>query len=295
MRRRTGLALGAALAVLQALGTAAGTPSQARYLSDFRWSSDDPALGGLSGLELSADGQGFTAISDRGFVVQGTLRRENGRITGLSHTGFAPLRTPRGQPVRGDAVDAEGLALRDDGQLFVSFEGDPRIWSYASPQAAEALPVPDAFKAIKDNSGLESLAVDARGWLYTLPERSGDLNSAFPVYRHRPDGWDQPFDIPRRGGFLPVGADIGPDGRFYLLERVFTGLGFQSRVRRFVLSDTSLSQEEVLLQTPTHRHDNLEGLSVWRDADGHICLTMISDDNYNFFQRTEFVEYSVAE
>lgn len=40
-------------------------------------------------------------------------------------------------------------------------------------------------------------------------------------------------------------------------------------------------------------HDNLEGISVWQDPDGRIRLTMISDDNFMVFQRTEIVEYAV--
>ena len=39
------------------------------------------------------------------------------------------------------------------------------------------------------------------------------------------------------------------------------------------------------------RHDNLEGLAVTRAATGQIRLTMISDDNFNPFQRSEIVEY----
>ena len=42
-------------------------------------------------------------------------------------------------------------------------------------------------------------------------------------------------------------------------------------------------------------HDNLEGIAVWRDRNGDIRITMISDDNYRAFQRTEFVEYRVVE
>ena len=34
---------------------------------------------------------------------------------------------------------------------------------------------------------------------------------------------------------------------------------------------------------------------MWRDEAGAIRLTMISDDNFNFFQRTQLVEYTVPE
>ena len=66
-------------------------------------------------------------------------------------------------------------------------------------------------------------------------------------------------------------------------------------MRRFTLKDDRIVQDDTLLTTHTLRHDNLEGLSVWRDAEGDIRLTMISDDNFQPIQRTEFVEYRVPE
>ena len=101
-----------------------------------------------------------------------------------------------------------------------------------------------------------------------------------------------PFSVTRPDAFVPVGADIGPDGLFYLLERDFTGIGFRSRVRRF---DMTGGQAETLFQTGTNTYDNLEGLSVWRDATGAIRLTMVSDDNFKFFQQTQIVEYRVTD
>jgi len=83
---------------------------------------------------------------------------------------------------------------------------------------------------------------------------------------------------------------LAPDGQFYLLERDFTGLGFRTRIRQF---DADFTNETVLLETGNARHDNLEGISAWRDDSGSIRLTLVSDDNFLFLQRTEIVEYRV--
>ncbi len=148
---------------------------------------------------------------------------------------------------------------------------------------------------MQNNSSLETLAIDAEGALYTLPERSGKLSRPFPVYRYRGGTWDQPFSIPRRPPYLPVGGDFGPDGKFYLLERHLNGIfGFQSRVRRFDLGPDQVTGEKILLETKTGTHDNLEGIAVWQDAEGFTRITMISDDNFKSFQRTEFVEYRLT-
>ena len=86
---------------------------------------------------------------------------------------------------------------------------------------------------------------------------------------------------------------IGPDGKLYVLERDFRGLrGFASRVRRYAMEDDKIGPPEHILTTSLMQFDNLEGIAVWADGQG-IRITMISDDNFLFVQRTELVEYRV--
>ncbi|KMK65505.1 esterase-like activity of phytase family protein [Puniceibacterium sp. IMCC21224] len=288
---RSSLSLAAALAIFFACVSDAGSPGPAQHVGSFVWRSDDPDFGGFSGIELSADGADFVVINDRARTLTGRLIRRDGRIVSAQIEPLTPLRGVKGEIQPQRYADSEGLAIGSDGRMFVSFEGTHRIWSYTTPEAAAWLPRADAFSTFERNGGMEALAIDDHGWLYTLPERSGALNRAFPIYRYRDGDWDQPFALHRDGGFLPVGADFGPDGLFYLLEREFTGLGFRSRVRRFTITETQLTGGEILLETTTGTHDNLEGLAVWRDTLGQIRLTMIADDNFKFFQRTEIVEY----
>ncbi len=292
MRLRSFVAV--AFAVLLAGKTGgAGQGLAADYISSFTWNHIGRGFGGFSGLELSADGTSFTAITDRGNIVQGTLFREGGRIVGVKSGPLRPLRNSDGGPLGRFQIDSEGLAIGPDGQIYVSFEAKHRVWRYRSATSrAETLPSDPNFERMQNNSSLEALAIDDAGALYTLPERSGRLTVPYPVYRFENGTWTQPFSIPRRDGYLPVGADFGPDGRFYLLEREFTGiLGFRSRVRSFRLTRTAAAEEMLVLQTFTGTHDNLEGISVWRDRQGDLRLTMISDDNFRPFQVTEFVEY----
>ncbi|MBV2359251.1 esterase-like activity of phytase family protein [Thalassococcus sp. CAU 1522] len=296
MRQRARRALSAAALTLGlTLASSAGQPQLAHHLASFRWQVDDPAFGGFSGLEVSEDGSAFTAISDRGHIVSGRFRREAGRIAAIEAGPIAPLRDPNGRVLPDHVHDAEGLAIRADGRIFVSYEYQHRVWAYLTLDAAARLPRPEAFKALQRNSGIEALAVDDDNRLYAIPERSGALNRPFPVWVYDDGTWTETYEIPRRGGFLPVGADIGPDGRLYLLEREFTGLGFRSRVRRFGITHDALTDETTLLTTTTRRHDNLEGIAVWRDDTGAMRLTMISDDNFKPFQRTEIVEYALPE
>jgi hypothetical protein len=276
----------------------ATTGPGAEYVATYVWHMEDEQFGGFSGIEISADGSHFTALSDRASIRWGSIQRDaEGRIRSMETAGRAMLHDSAGKPLKpGWQGDSEGLAIAEDGTIWVSFEGLTRVARYDTPDSpARPLPRPPEFKAMQRNSSLEALAILPDGTLLTLPERSGQLTRPFPVWRWRNGKWDQPFSIPRSGDWLAVGADVGPDGRFYLLERDFRGLlGFRSRVRRFDLTEHGVTNEKVLLESRPLQYDNLEGISVWDDGSG-IRLTLISDDNFNWFQRTELVEYRVTE
>ena len=125
-----------------------------------------------------------------------------------------------------------------------------------------------------------------------MPERTISPGGRTPVSRFVRGAWRKPFRIASDGEFLPVGADIGPDGRFYLLERKFDGLfGFASRVRRFDMTPDGLAGDTILITTTAGTHDNLEGLAVWPDPAGAMHLTMSSDDNFKVFHKTDMGEY----
>lgn len=298
MRRRSviGLILGFAVAFGLVASTSPAPPPG--FVSAYRWTNEDHAFGGLSAIDLSQDGKTFAAISDRGTFLTGRfLRDADDRIIGVEANPIMPLLSPNGGKFRKNWDDSEGLALLPDQTAYISFERNARVLRYETLGAVPgSLPVPAAFAEMDRNASLETLAVDSLGTLFTLPEESGGLNTAFPVFRFQNGVWDQPFSLPRRGWFLASDADFGPDGRFYLLERQFRGLsGFVNRVRRFELGPKGVTREETLFQTKVGQHDNLEGLSVWRDRAGKLRLSMVSDDNYFFLQRTELVEYSVPD
>ncbi|MCX7646264.1 MAG: esterase-like activity of phytase family protein [Rhodobacteraceae bacterium] len=298
---RSVLALGlAALAgiALDGQGRVAAPAWPAREVGRHVWTADDPRFGGVSGLELADDGETFAAVTDRGMLLTGRLLRDGaGRLSGVDGVRIQPLRDARGAPVTGRDADAEGLAVAPDGTLYVSFEAEHRVWSFAGPGTpARPLPLHPDFARLQNNSGLEALAIDREGRLLTLPERSGRLDRPFPVYRLENGAWTQPFDLPRDGAWLPVGADVGPDGRLYLLERNFRGLrGFDARVSRFALGPGGPGPREVLLESRALFQNNFEGIAVWRDGDGRLRFVLVSDDNFAFPLTTELVEYRLAD
>ena len=250
-------------------------------------------FGGISGIHLGPDGQEATLLLDGGLMIRGLLHRDaEGRPTGLRRWLLIPIKPLPDLDLDDRGLDTEGLAVVD-GRTFVSIERLHEVWELDETGVVVArLPQADDFPGLQGNSSLEALAADADGRLYTLPERSGDRDRPFPVWRFSGGSWKRPFSLPRRGRFLAVGADFGPDGRLYLLERRHAlPLRFATRVRRFTLEDDRVIAEETLLETPLGLHDNLEGIAVWQDAAGAMRLTMVSDDNYLRFQETQIVEY----
>ncbi|MFN3662774.1 esterase-like activity of phytase family protein [Yoonia sp.] len=279
-------------AILTALWLAVPAQTEVALIGSYTWTSDDPLFGGFSAIEMLDDGNSFVAVSDRGSFITGTIERTDGRITRIIPGPLIPMTGPGGRALTRPESDSEGLAIAPDGTIYVSFEWMHGIRRFGTVDAPGSnLMTTPAFDWMQNNASLEALAIGNDGALYTIPERSGAATQPFPVYRLKDGIWDQPFDIPRRGAFLVAGADIGPDGRLYILERDFIGIGFRSRVRRFNLQG---GDEEVLLETRARQHDNLEGISVWQDPQG-LRLTMISDDNFVLFQRTELVEYRLTD
>ncbi|MCF6316028.1 MAG: esterase-like activity of phytase family protein [Marinosulfonomonas sp.] len=277
-----------------ALLASVATAQTAQYISSYTWANSDKGFGGFSGIEVSGDGMKFTAIGDRGAIITGQFERDGAQISDIIST-IQELKNAKGNALTKFQSDAEGLAIRADGRIYISFEQFHRVWTYRDPESEAArIPRHADFEHLKNNGGLEALAIDPDGTLYALPEKSG--GGAITIYRYKGGVWDAPYQIPQLGAFKTVGADFGPDGKLYVLERALTSIfGFQTQVRRFDIKGDRIGKGELILQTSPGTHDNLEGLSVWRGTAGDIRLTMISDDNFNIFQHTEFVEYRLQE
>lgn len=286
-------ARGALILTFLGLAALAGVPAPEAGRARFNGAAGAKApglgVGGLSGLDLSADGRSFTAVSDRGFFVTGRLTRANGHLTGLDGMAVLPMTGPGGEAL--PSTDSEGLARGADGALYVSFEGDGGGVMRFNRAGGEgrALPYPAGFALRHGNRGLELLAAEPGGGLLTLPEWP-DETGRYPVFRYRDGAWAQSVSLAQVGSYSPVGADIGPGGQLFLLERqAVAPVGFRSRVRRF--GPGAAGPGEVILETRLGRHGNLEGLSVWRDSAGRTRLTMVSDDNFLALQRAQIVEY----
>ncbi len=283
-----------ALALICLCGSVLAEPTL-RSNGTMRWQLDAPWFGGWSGIEVGAEGTEMTVISDRGQILEASLQRSDGRLTGVRVLSNKRLGRSSGGRLRKKASDAEGLAIIGDNLAYVSFEHRHRIMrvDLATGRTYDRIKLPFE-NTMGDNSGVEAMAIGPDGTLYAITEAAPAGGQPFPLFAYANGKWRVSARIPQRGPFLPVGADIDSKGRLWLLERATTPLGFRTRIRLFVI-DPRAPREYTLLTTIPARHDNLEGISIWDDPRGQMHVTMISDDNFFQLQRTQIVEYTVRE
>lgn len=283
MRRRFAVALGAMITALCGWYWQSGHSAGVAFVSaaPVLGPIGDANFGGLSGYEI-AEGRRHL-LTDRGRLYE----LSGGTITSVA------LQDVNGAPLGGHANDSEGLVALADGRFAISFEGRHRVDIYdgATGAIVAVLPVAEGFERLGRNAGLEALALSRAGELVAIAERSGASRRPFPVFVFDGKTWTK-TSVSRRGAFLPVGADFGPDGRLYLLERDYFLGGFRTRIRRFDWRDGAPLGEETLLKTRFFRHGNLEGIAVV-EGQGGPYVEMISDDNFLPVQARELVRYRI--
>jgi hypothetical protein len=278
-----------------------------------RLSSTSRYFGGFSGLAMLDGGAALFSVSDAGFWLTADLAHADGRLSGMTEARVGPIQALKGKRLeRRRDRDAEAIGLvatkGREAQLLIGFENNARIGQFdlgargLSPPKTY-LNLPKALRALRGNTGIEAVAAIQTGPLaghyVAFGERAADaaglrLGWAFSnrgdrTIRLVPDG---NYDI----------ADIAamPDGGLLVLERRFRwSEGINIRIRR--LSPRELAggkpmQGETLLEAGSGTVlDNMEGLAVHRSAAGETVLTLISDDNFNFFQSTVLLQFTLVE
>ncbi len=294
--RRCGVA---ALALVAALaGSVSAAAAELVRRGIYYWSEEREDFGGFSGLAVAADGASLMAVSDAGWLFHAAIRRDSaGRITGIETDWQARFLDNFGRPVEGFTADAEALAVAEDGTAYVGFESYARIAALKPP---DMMPEPqhrwDRFRAFWGNESFEALALRPEGGLIAILEEPVAPGEGFTTLLGDDGDWREGPRLPDGDGFAASDAAFGPDGRLYLLERRFAlTAGYATRIRRFDYAGGRFGPGETLLETAPGALDNMEGISLWRDAAGRTVVSLISDDNFLPIQNTLVVEYDLTE
>jgi hypothetical protein len=268
-------------------------------------SSGHPRFGGFSGLARLKDGRDLVAVSDRGYWLTAKVASAGDRLSGLEEVEMAAILGASGRPLmRSGLFDTESLCIAD-GAAFVGIERKHEIarfdWARDGVEArARPVPVPPALKRLPRNRGLEALGVvpagASRGALVTIAERSGKEDE--PTIGANLGG-PRPglFTVARPGGYDITDLAFLPSGDMLLLERWYKPLrGVGMRIRRIAgreIAPGALLDGPTLIEADLGNEiDNMEGLSVHLE-NGRTVLTLISDDNFSFLQRTLLLEFEL--
>ena len=269
-------------------------------------SGSHPRFGGFSGLWRSADGADLVAVTDNGFWLTAKVASRDGRLAGLSQAELAPILGSSGKPLhRSRYYDTESLCIAD-GVAYLGVERTHDVlrfdWAAEGVMArARIVAVPREVKRLPDNRGLEAIGVvpagqPLAGAVVAIAERSGaDDQPTLGVILGRQPGL---FQVTRHDGFDITDLAFLPDGDMLLLERWYRPLrGVGMRIRRVAaesLKAGAVLDGPYLIEADLGQEiDNMEGLSVHLEG-GKVVLTLISDDNFSFLQRTVMLEFALG-
>jgi hypothetical protein len=273
-------------------------------------SSSDKDFGGLSGLEIGADGS-LLAVGDNGFWFSARLMEKDGVPTGIEGARLAPILDSGGNRRRSKGLsDAESLRVIEangERSAIVVFEQSRELSRFSlggDLAAAVAKPVnlPASARNLNARQGFETVAVAPetsalKGAIVLVAERALDKDG-----NHR--GWilsgprAGTFSIRRIGEFDITDGTFLPDGDLVILERLFSlSEGVGARLRRIPsdqIAPGKTADGPVLLTAglEAHRIDNMEGLSLRPEADGGMSVFVLSDDNQSFLQQTLLLKFS---
>jgi len=251
-------------------------------------------FGGFSGLLVS---QGrIYAVSDMGWWFGASLSTDGDNLR-LTDGKLAPMRNGEGDRYAKGGGDAEGLTRLGD-RLVVSFERNHRLMFLRETGRLGATIQPQSFEQLRSNKGLEALASLPDGRMLAFSEDRDD--GAVPVFLVPPEGEVIEARLAIAGPHSVTGADIGPDGRLYLVLRDYSLIfGVSIRVMRFSLGADGFpspgSAETLAAFEDADGIDNMEGISLERSPEGGIWLWLISDNNFRVSQRNLLMRFDVLE
>jgi hypothetical protein len=279
-----------------------------RHRGTLRLTSDDDDFGGISGLIVSDDGERFLAITDTSHWLTGRLSYRDGKLSDVSGGEIGPLLGLDGKRLEGKGGDAEGLAGSIDGDVFVSFEGDHRIWRYAfGSEGLGARPTPVAaptdLSQAPHNGGLEGITLLSDGRLLALTESFFDDAGNYRGWLIAPgeENRSEALALKPRMPFQLTDVRQLAGGDVLTLERRFSpigGVGFQMRrIAGASVVEGAVLDGEVVGDAGMNRIiDNMEGLAVRTGADRDTLVYLVSDDNFNApLQQTLIMMFELKE
>lgn len=270
------------------------------FLNAWELGSDNEDFGGISALTALANGR-FVGVSDAGTLIGFGLTSD----ARIDRPFIAPLPNTQGPNATYRDRDSEGIAFDpDSGQFWVSYEANHAIRRFSRSFARSTGMVrPAEMQGWPDNKGAESFIRLTDGRFMVISESLED-DDTHQALLFSGDPVEPGTDIahfsyrPPAGYRVTDGAQL-PDGRLMILNR-WVGLpnGFAAKLAVVdvgaIQRDRTIEGKVIASISAPLLIDNMEGIALTRDGDDTI-IWLISDNNFNIFQRTLLMKFRLAE
>lgn len=283
------------------------------YRGGLQLHSATDTFGGLSAIGFVGTDGRLVMVSDRGNFVSGRLIYDAaGAPLSLIGVGISAIQNSRGADLpRAFARDAEALTVieRPDNKsvVRVGFENLTRVADFHLENGVPAGPamevvIPDWLTATRTNESLEAVclappASPVAGSTLLLTEGVIDNDGAH-------SGWllgkndKGPLSYRSGSGTDPTDCAFLPNGDLLVLERGVALVNFAARLVRVPAAAVRPGAQldgEVLFEGTGGDLDNMEGLAVHRTPSGETRITLVSDDNFNDWERSLLLEFSLPD
>lgn len=275
--------------------------------------SQTDTFGGLSGLGVTGPDGRLVMVSDRGNFVSGQLLYdEAARPMGLIGVKVEPIQNSKGTELpRAYTRDAEALAvINREGKpsaVRVGFENLTRVADFTLvdgiPQgAAREVTIPKWLSDTRTNETLEAVCIapdtsPIAGSTLLLTEGIIDDDGQHSAYLLGQND-KGPLSYISGDGTNPTDCAFMPNGDLLVLERGVALLAFQMRLVRIPAAEVKAGAHmkgEVLLHAAGGDIDNMEALAVHAAPDGSTRITLVSDNNFNDWERNLLLEFSLPD
>lgn len=295
-------------------GTALGQQVQGLiYRGGLQLTSVDDTFGGLSAIGFVGTEGKLVMVSDRGNFVSGQLIYDAAeRPLSLIGVGIAPIQNSRGADLPNDfARDAEALTIieRPDNRsvVRVGFENLTRVADFHLENGVPTGPagevtIPDWIAGARTNESLEAVCIAPPAspiWgstlLLTEGVIAGDGAHAAYLLGKNDKG---PLSYISGSATSPTDCAFLPNGDLLVLERGVVLISFGARLVRIKAADVKPGAQmtgEVLFEGAGGDLDNMEGVAVHQTPSGETRITLISDDNFNDWERNLLLEFTLPQ
>ena len=270
-------------------------------------------FGGLSGLGFVDAAGRLVLVTDRGNFVSGQLiYDEQHRPLSLVGVRIEPIQNSKGAELpRAFARDAEAVAVIErngtPAAVRVGFENLTRVADFQLVDGvptgpAKEVSIPDWLTDTRTNESLEAVCIappasPIAGSTLLLTEGVVDddgQHSAWLLGRNDRG----PLSYLSSQGTDPTDCAFLPNGDLLVLERGIAFFTFNIKLKRVpaaTVKPGAHMEGEILLEASGPDVDNMEAVAVHTGPDGAPRITLVSDNNFNEWQRNLLLEFSLPE